>query len=44
LKESLERNNENVDVILEAWEHLAAGKLAEALEVLGVDYVLELEL
>ena len=31
-------NNENVDVILEAWEHLAAGKLAEALEVLGVDY------
>lgn len=28
----------DVDVILEAWEHLAAGKLAEALDVLGVDY------
>lgn len=31
-------DNDNIDIILEAWEHLAAGKLAEALEVLGVDY------
>ena len=31
-------NNENVDVILEAWEHLADGELAKALDVLSIDY------
>lgn len=28
----------DVDVILEAWEYLADGKLAEALDVLSIDY------
>lgn len=30
--------SENIDIIIEAWEHLAKGEITEALEVLGVDY------
>ena len=31
-------DNDNIDIILEAWEHLADGELAEALDVLSIDY------
>lgn len=33
----------NVDVILEAWEYLAAGRVARALDVLDIDYYSLLE-
>jgi len=31
-------DNDNIDIILEAWEHLADGELAKALDVLSIDY------